>query len=94
MADEITFTIEGDDGSSDSVTLPRSILDLLAEEGDAPAVVVGDLALFTAAQRIHAAVHHAQGAVDDQLSAAETETMARFEERFGASYAEMTGHAH
>ncbi len=95
MADEITFSIDGNDGSTDEVTLPGTLLDLLAESGEEPrAEVVGDLAMFSCAERIHSAVHHTQGEPDDDLAAAEEATMALFEERFGATFGEMTGHQH
>ena len=94
MGETITFTIEGDDGSTDDVTVPAELLDLLAEDGEPPAEIVGDLALFSCAQRIHSAVHHARGEPDDDIVAVEEETMALFEERFGASFEEMTGHSH
>lgn len=93
MGDEITFTISGDDGSTDEVTIPAGMLQLL--DGDEnPSTVVGDLALMGCAERIHAAVHHAHGEVDDALHEAESATMDRFESRFGATYAELTGHSH
>lgn len=94
MVDEITFDIEGDDGSADRVTIPDGMLALLTEDDESPARVVGDLALFGCAERIHAALHHAEGAADPELEAIEAATMALFEERFGTSYGDLTGHAH
>ena len=94
-SDEITFTIEADDGSSDELTVPADMLELLAEEEDeSSATVVGDLALISCAQRIHGAVHHGHGEAGEELEAIEEETLDRFEERFGQSFAEMTGHDH
>ena len=46
------------------------------------------------AQRIHATVHHSEGEVDPQIERLEELTMELFEERFGASYGELTGHDH
>ncbi len=94
MVDLTTFEISGEDDSHDTVTIPSGLLDLLAEEGDDAATVIGDLALLGCAQRIHAAVHHAHGEPDAELEALEESTMELFEERFGATYAELTGHAH
>ncbi len=94
MTDDITFDISGDDGSTDEVTIPRAMLELLTEDDEPPAQVVGDLALFGCAERIHAVVHHAEGESDAELEAIESATLALFEDRFGASYGELTGHAH
>ena len=94
MADEtVTLSIEGD-AATDEVTLPVGMLDLLREADESDAEVVGDLALFSCAQRIHATVHHAEGGDTERYRAIEGRTMALFEERFGASYGELTGHDH
>ena len=88
-----TVRIETDD-SSDELEVPVRVLELLSEEDDDPAGVVGDLVMLGVAQQAHGIVHHAQGEVDDDLQAAEKRTMELFEERFGQSYAEVTGHNH
>ena len=88
-----TVRIETDD-SSDELEVPVRVLELLSEEGEEPAGVVGDLVMLGVAQQAHGIVHHAQGEVDDDLQAAEKRTMELFEERFGQSYAEVTGHNH
>ena len=94
MADEtVTLSIEGD-AETDEVTLPVEMLDLLREADESDAEVVGDLALFSCAQRIHATVHHAEGGDTERYRASEERTMALFEERFGATYGELTGHDH
>ena len=94
MTDTITFTIEGDDDSTDDVAIPTALLDMLSEEGEESAAVIGDLALFSCAQRVHGAVHHGHGEPDEELQAVEAATMDLFEERFGASFSELTGHSH
>ncbi|PSP68156.1 hypothetical protein BRC85_03150 [Halobacteriales archaeon QS_1_69_70] len=94
MADEtVTLSIEGE-AAADEVTLPVGMLDLLREADESDAEVVGDLALFSCAQRIHATVHHAEGGDTERYRAIEERTMALFEERFGATYGELTGHDH
>jgi hypothetical protein len=94
QSDTVTLTVESEEGS-DEVTLPAELIDLLKEENEeTPAEVVGDLAMMGCAQRIHATVHHSQGDVDPTIERLEELTMELFEERFGASYGEMTGHSH
>jgi hypothetical protein len=56
--------------------------------------VVGDLAMLGFVQQAHGIVHHSQGEVGEDLQAAEELAMDLFEERFGQSYAEVTGHSH
>ena len=43
---------------------------------------------------IHATVHHAEGGDTDRYRDIEEATMELFEERFGATYGELTGHDH
>jgi len=94
MADDtVTLRIEGDE-EADDVTLPSEMLDLMREDGESDPEIVGDLALFSCAQRIHATVHHAQGGDTERYEAIEERTMDLFEDRFGATYAELTGHDH
>lgn len=92
--DTITLTIEGD-ADANELTVPTDLLDLLREDGDeTDPQVVGDIAMFGLAQRIHGAVAHGQGEPDEELEDVETLTLDLFEERFGASFAELTGHDH
>ena len=94
MADDtVTFRVEGET-ADDEVTIPTEMLDMLREDDEPDAEIIGDLALFSCAQRIHATVHHAEGGDTDQYRDIEEATMELFEERFGASYAELTGHQH
>jgi len=90
----VTFTIEGPDGESSDVTLPAGLVDLFAEEGDSRATVVADISLMAFVQRAHAVVHHSEGEPSDELRALEQSALDLFEERFGLTYAEATGHAH
>jgi len=95
MATTETVTITlSDDDSSDEIEVPRTLLDLLGEGEEPPAAVVADIALLGLAQQAHGAVHHAHGDPDPDLQAAEEEIMSLFEERFGQTYGEMTGHSH
>ncbi|GAB3029173.1 DUF7545 family protein [Natronobiforma cellulositropha] len=95
MADDIetiTFTIDSG-ADSDDVTIPATLVELLAEGDQGPAETVGDIVLLSFASRAHHLVHHGDG-VDDEIEAAESEAMALFEARFGVSFAEATGHHH
>lgn len=89
----VTIRIDGPDGE-DEVRLPADLLEMLAEGDESGAEVVGDLALMSCAQRIHATTQHSEGEVDPALQAAEETTMDLFEERFGMTFGEATGHQH
>jgi hypothetical protein len=94
MAEETaTVRIETDD-ASDELTVPVAILEMLSEGDEDITTVVGDLAMLGIAQQAHGIVHHQHGDVDEDVEAAEELTMDLFEERFGQSYGEMTGHSH
>ena len=89
----VTFEIESDDGERDDVTLPAGLVDLLAEGDQSGPEAVGDVVLLSFASRAHHIVHHGEDA-DPELEAQEARTMELFEERFGVTYAEATGHHH
>jgi hypothetical protein len=91
--DTVRLSVEGEE-DEDDVTLPVEMLDLMREAEESNAEIVGDLALFSCAQRIHATVHHAEGGDTERYEEIEARTMELFEDRFGASYAELTGHDH
>ncbi|MFC6864929.1 hypothetical protein ACFQGE_15860 [Halomicroarcula sp. GCM10025817] len=93
-SDTVTLTIETDD-ATDELTVPADLLEILREEpGESDPQVIGDLAMFGLAQRIHSAVHHAQGEPDAEIAALEEQTLDLFEERFGTTFGELTGHDH
>lgn len=91
--DTVTVSLETDD-EDDELTVPVALVDALGEEGEDAASVVGDLAMLGLAQQAHGIVHHSPQGVSDELEAAEEQTMELFEDRFGQTYAEMTGHDH
>ena len=94
MATEtITVTLETDD-ATEEIEVSATLVETLAEEGEDPTTVLGDLAVLGLAQQAHGIVHHSQGEIPAELEEAEALTMDLFEERFGQSYGEMTGHSH
>jgi hypothetical protein len=50
--------------------------------------------MLSFAQQAHALVHHAPEEPDEEVVANEEKTMELFEERFGQTFGEMTGHSH
>ena len=94
MVEEVTFTVDGPDGS-DEFTVPERLVDLLAEEDDeSQAQVVADLALMSFAQRAHMIAHHGEGELGTDVEELEDAVLDRFEERFGMTFGEATGHQH
>jgi hypothetical protein len=92
-AETVTFTIEAD-GDEEQLTVPRELVGMLADGDQRPTEVVGDLAMLSMANRIHHFLHHSEGEPDPRLSAVEAATMDLFEDRFGQTFGEMTGHSH
>jgi hypothetical protein len=91
----VTYTIESPDGDAEELTLPTGVVDLLREdESETDTEVLGDLTMLSFAQQAHALVHHAPEEPDEEVVANEEKTMELFEERFGQTFGEMTGHSH
>lgn len=96
MSDEdlLTFRIEDPDGNEEEIELPAGLVDLLGEEEDeSEAEVVADLAVMSFASRAHMIAHHGEGA-GPEIEAIEETMMDLFEDRFGMTYGEATGHQH
>ena len=94
MTDEtVTLTLEAAE-DSDGLEVPVVLVEMLSEDGETVPEIVGDLAMLSLAQQAHSVVHHSQGEIDPKMEAAEELTMELFEERFGRTYAEVTGHGH
>jgi hypothetical protein len=91
--DTVTVRLETDE-SSDELAVPIDVVEMLSEQGDTVPTVIGDLAMLGLAQQAHGVVHHTEGEVGEELAEAEQLTMELFEERFGQTYAEVTGHGH
>lgn len=91
--DTLTLRIESDD-DSEELEVPAGLLTRIGEEGESPPEVLANVAFVGLTQQVHGAVHHAPGEPDDELEAVEAEMLELFEERFGMTFAEMTGHSH
>ncbi|WP_265108184.1 DUF7545 family protein [Halosolutus halophilus] len=91
--DTTTISISSDDGSTDDVTVPSGLVDLVAEGDQSTAETIGDVTLLSFASRAHHLVHHGEE-TDPELEAQEERVMDLFEERFGVTFGEATGHQH
>lgn len=91
-ADTLTLTIDAPD-TTDELVVPTRLLELVAKGAESAPEVVGDTAMITLANQIHHTVAHTEG-TSEGLEDVEAHTMELFEERFGESFAEMTGHEH
>ncbi|ARS88655.1 DUF7545 family protein [Natrarchaeobaculum aegyptiacum] len=98
MSDDVatvTLTIDADDDTTDEVEVPAGLLELVAEGDQETAEIVGDVVALSFASRAHHVVHHGHGHGDDgDLEAQEQTMMDLFEERFGVTFGEATGHQH
>jgi len=91
--DTVTIDIQTEDGD-DELAVPAGLLDLIRDGDQNDAAVVGDVAMLSFASRTHHLVHHGDEDTSDEILAIEEETMNAFEDRFGMSFEEATGHSH
>lgn len=94
MVETETYAIEDPDGDVDEVDLPAGLVDIMAEAGEEKAQVVSDVVLQAFAQQAHALAHHQEGETPADLEAINETAEDLFEERFGVTLAEATGHQH
>ena len=100
MADDLemtTVTLETD-GATDTLEIPVALIEMLTEGDESIPTVVGDIAMFGLAQRVHTAVHHSDGdpsaGLDADIADIEAATDEQFEERFGTSFEQLLDHSH
>jgi hypothetical protein len=94
MAETLTITI-ADGDEEETLTAPRELLEALAEGDQSPTEVVGDVAMLSLASRAHHMAHHGEGGdLEFDVEAVESATMELFEERFGVTFEQATGHSH
>jgi hypothetical protein len=93
-AETDAFTIEGPDGTSETVEIPAGLADVFTEQGEDATAVVADFVVQAFAQQTHAVVHHSQDEVPADLDALNDQMEQIFEERFGVSLADAMGHSH
>jgi hypothetical protein len=94
MVDTETYTVTGPGDETDEFELPEGLVDILAEQGERPPTVVAEITLLAFVQRSHAMVHHTDDEVPGDLEAINQKAEKLFEERFGTSFGEATGHDH
>ena len=94
MVETETYTVEGPDGETATFDLPEGLVDVLSEQGESTADVVGEVAFQAFVQQAHSIVHHSQGDVPDDLEEINAKAEELFEERYGQTLAEATGHDH
>lgn len=94
MAPETTTVSIEVDGESEEFPVPVTLTEALNDGDESRAEVVTNLAVLALAQQAHGMVHHGHGDAGEDLEAAEEAILDEFEERFGQSFAEMTGHSH
>ena len=94
MVDTIRLSVETEtDG--DELELPAEILELYREDPEeTDAQIASDMLMMAFSERAHALAHHSEGEESEDIQAIEADMMELFEDRFGVSYAEATGHSH
>jgi hypothetical protein len=91
--EDVTVTIEADDEENE-VEIPGGLIDRLTEPDETRADVVGSITLMAFTGRAHALLHHVEEEADEEMEEIEAVMQERFEDRFGMTYAEATGHSH
>ena len=94
MVDTIRLTVETET-DADELELPAEILELYREDPEeTDAQIASDMLVMAFSERAHALAHHSEGEESEDIQAIESDMMELFEDRFGVSYAEATGHSH
>jgi hypothetical protein len=94
MVDTDAYTIEGPDGTSETIDLPAGLVETLAEGTEESTTVISDIVVQALAQHAHSLVHHAEGEPSPELVELNEAVEDLFEERFGMSLQDAMGHSH
>lgn len=94
MGETELYTIAGPDDDEESIELPAGLVDVLADGGEDPPQVIGDVVLHAFAQQAHAIVHHAEGETPPDIVEMNETAKELFEERFGQTLQEAMDHSH
>ena len=93
MSEHVTVEIAvGDD--DENIAIPTGVLEALTQDELTLPEIIGDLIIVSCTQRLHGMVAHGAAEPDEDLVELEAEMREVFEDRFGASFAELTGHSH
>lgn len=94
MVDTIQVSLETET-DADELELPTEILELYRESPEeTDAQIASDMLVMAFTERAHALAHHGEGEDMAEIQSIESDMMELFEDRFGVSYAEATGHSH
>ncbi|MFB6113355.1 MAG: hypothetical protein ABEJ58_04540 [Halodesulfurarchaeum sp.] len=90
----LPVTVEsGDD--VETVELPADLVDLFREAPEeTDAEIVADVLVMSFAERVHAVIHHGDERNAEAMEGMESAMMDIFEDRFGMTFDEATGHSH
>lgn len=94
MVDTDAYTIEGPDGTSETIDIPAGLVETLAEGNEESTTVISDIVVQALAQHAHALVHHAEGEPSAELVELNEAVEDLFEDRFGMSLQDAMGHSH
>jgi hypothetical protein len=94
MVDVQTDTVEVPGGERATFELPAGLVDVVSEQKEGEAKIVGDVAFQPFVQQAHSLVHHNENEVPQDLEEIHAKAEELFEERYGQSLADAMGRHH